>query len=502
MAEIDPIVLRIGADLSAFERAMADLRAQVERQGALLAAGTEAQARALVLAREQLVAEEARVRALQVAGSALDRQGMEMRRQARELDRLAGGMADRLVAAGRSFIDGLFDDSRDFWQDFADLGRRSLAEIAAEALFRQPATAFAGGLVGGGLGSGGGAGGLLGGLVRQAAGSAVSDALGLQDLGSSIGALFGLGGSLPAGFVGPPTAAQAAASAGLFGGGGFLGLGAVGGPLALGGLALGGTALLSGAFDRPSVGPNAAARITLDDGRFVLGATGSDNGGERYLAQAESEALAAAETLNWVAAALGRSFDAAALHTIPDPGLAVQFGDAFRRTGGQLVEAVLGSGARGELTERQVAAALGGGDLLAPEIEALRQALGAADPADGLREARRVVEQAQREEAEARRDALAAELDAQAARVAALSDAGAAFAEASRTLGLGLDSLLLADASPLTPAERLDEARRQFDAAVAAGEADFNAFCASLAVKGGPRVGPPPQGAPARAAAA
>jgi len=404
------------------------------------------------------------------------RQIDRLREQAhREAIRNAENLADTLVTSGRDFLESLTDQSRDFWQDFADFGKAALLDIAAEQLFRAPANAFAAGLFGTGGATGGanagGIAGLAGSIGQSLATSAISDAIGLPSIGSILG--FGGGGGAAAAL--PAFEAAVALTPGGTGlGAGLFGLGAVGGPLALGGLALGGAALLGGFGQKESVGPNASARLVLDNNRFRIGPTGSDNGGEQFLGQAKAEAQAAADVLNRIITELGLTVD-----DVPSSvELATAFGDQFNRTGRNLAEDVIRSGALGDLTDEQLVAALGGQSLFAAQVEAVRQALRSAGVAEAMREAARIVDQAAREQEAADRqrlvDQLGAareQLDAQEDLVAALDDAARAFADAAETLAAGVDQLLLSAASPLSPAARLAEAQQQFDAAVAAGDA-------------------------------
>lgn len=424
-------------------------------------------------------AADARKKAEEKAQTAIDRAREKAHQEA---IRNAENLSDRLVDTSRTFLARALDDSEDFWSNFAQLGRDAFLDIAAEQLFRAPANAFAAGLFGTGGATGGanagGIAGLAGSIGQSIASSAISDAIGLPSIGSLLG--FGGGGGAAAGAFGgaSATAVEAAiasgAGSGLFGGGGLLGLGAIGGPLALGGLAIGGAALLGGLGQKQSVGPNASARLVLENNRFALGPTGADNGGERFLGQAESEALAAAATLNRLIDELGL-----VVEDVPDRvDLATAFGDQFNRTGRNVAEDVIRSGALGDLTDEQLAAALGGESLFTAQVEAVRQALQSAGVAESMREAARIVEQAAREQEAADRQVLADQLDAardaldgQQDLVDALDDAARTFADAVATLSAGVDQLLLSDASPLAPGARLAEAQRQFDAAVAAGDA-------------------------------
>jgi len=459
--------------------------------------------------------EEQRVRAGVRMKYEIEQQNAALKRQQQELDRLAGRIADQLVDTTARFFENLFDGSRDFWDDFLSLAKRTLAQVAAEMLIRGPATAFAQGLVGGtlggaGAGSGGGILGGLGGSIGQSvAGNAITKALGLDSIGSQIGEALGLGslfggtsaltgfsslaasgiattGTIGLGAAGsapllaaatPAMAADFAIGAGLgasgataAGAGGFL---AAAAPIALPIAAIAGIALLSGAFKKESVGPNASARIGLNEatGQFFLKGSGSDNGGEQFLSQAESGAMQAIQTLNTLASRLGRSFDKAALQEIADPGLAVQFGEKFRRGPEELIRDVLESGALGDLTSQQVQDALNGLDPLAREMEALREAMeesGIADAIraqeDALREQQRIVERFEQERLRQQQDL-----------VDALREAAETNREAAAGLRRAIADLSLSDLSPLTPQQRLAEARRQFREAVAAGDAELAA---------------------------
>lgn len=425
---------------------------------AAVAAQVRREAEARKKAAEEAAA--ARERAEEKAQAAIDR---EREKAFREAVRNTENLADRLVESGRRFLDALFDDSRDFWQDFADLARSTLLDIAAEQLFRAPANAFAAGLFGTGGATGGanagGIAGLAGSIGQSLATSAISDAIGLPSIGSILG--FGGGGAAAgigslAAIPGVNGGAALAAGSGLFGGGGLLGLGAVGGPLALGGLALGGAALLGGFGQKESVGPNASARLTLENGRFVLGATGADNGGRQFLNQAEGEALAAAEVLNRVIDELGLVVD-----DVPDPvDLATAVGTSFNRTGRNVAEDVLRSGTLGDLTADQIAAALGGGSVLGAEIEAALAALDASGASERLRAAEALIARAAQQEVASRQELVRAlERNADAAR-----DVAAGLRE-------GVADLLLDEGRGLAPGARLAEAERQFNQALSLGDA-------------------------------
>jgi len=410
----------------------------------------------------------------------------------RAYERNRQAFTDGVVEAGERFFLALGDKSRDFWQDFADLAKTTFAKVASEALFRAPAEALFAGIFGGGgsgaAGGGASGGGLLGSLVQSAGGNIISEALGLPSIGQSIGSALGIGGgaawSTAAGITGAgelgALVGAAGAPAGLFGGGGILGLGAAGGPIALAALAAAGL-FASGVFDKPSVGPNASARIGLNDatGLFGLKASGSDNGGEQFLSQAEAGAAQAIATLNALATRLGRTFDKAALQDIADPGLAIQYGEKFRRGPEDLIRDVLESGALGDLSSQQVQDLLNGIDPLAKELEALTEALSestlqerqrAADTE--LRDAQRIIEEFARQERADRLAAARERVSAERELVQALEASAEAYREASRRLTAGIDELLLSADSPLSPTARLAEAQRQATAALAAARSD------------------------------
>jgi len=530
MAELERLTVRIEADVSPLERSLANLQRSTDRQVASLRqvtdgilqrlqetrreeterqrqadaylASLKAELQAVELTgearREELAVLQARaqlgaawsqelernVRTLTRVRQQVDEQTAALERQHEEAKRIADRFTEGLVKGAQGLFEKLFEDSRSFWDDFASQGKSALAELAAEALVRGPATTFMQGLFGLETKNPGSfLDGLGGSIGQSAAGSAISEVLGLRSIGQSVGSALGLHGAvgLSAGSgtaatlmtFGDLAVAQSAISAGMsggvFGGGGIMGLGAVGGPLALGALAAGGLAMLSGTFDKPSIGPNASARLGLDEarGRFVLTAANTDNGGETYLAQAEAGAVQALERLNALAARLGHGIDKQALQSIADPGLAVQFGERFRRGPEALIRDVLESGALGPLTAEQVQDALNGLDPLGRELQALRAALqeaglGKAISAQeaALTEARKTIETFDRQL-----------LRAQEELVAALRAGVEGFRQAAATLREAVAELRLSGLSPLAPGERLAEARRQFQAALASGDA-------------------------------
>lgn len=248
---------------------------------------------------------------------------------AKELERVVGRTADRLVDFGAdTLFDAMTGKSQNFWEEFEKLGKRAIAQIAAEALIRpivvpiiQSVVAAAPGLFG--IQQQGAGAGLLGGFAQGAAQGAGSSLFGGSNPISSLlqgvqnmfspnnfianmfPSLFGTGPALVSGMT------SSAAAEGMIAGAGAAG------PLAglapfLPMLAIALPLLLSFFGGKKSVGPNSnaiinferdAAGVLTNPGGLAIGGLGADNGGDREYAKKMAEA--ATKTFNTIVDRVG-----------------------------------------------------------------------------------------------------------------------------------------------------------------------------------------------------
>ena len=291
-------------------------------------------------------------------------------RSARELENLldrAGQNIQNTLAGGiRRAFDGEIGTVRGFFDEIKNLALDAAANITAALVFRPVINAGLSAVGGSGLVSGlagGAAAGGLGGFGNIAGGfglgslaangflsPGIQAGIGNAVLGAGLGAgaanfainaatfspfgflgglganALGLGGGA-GGFVGGTLGSLAGGGIG----GSLAALGAFGGPI--GAIAGGflGTAL-GGAFGgSSSVGPAASQRITIANGRAVLGASGAADGGE--LGPVQQEAQAVANALNALAAATGGTLSTNNLTEGNVPGGNLRFVTASLRGG-------------------------------------------------------------------------------------------------------------------------------------------------------------------------
>jgi len=266
---------------------------------------------------------------------------------ARELERVVGRTADRLVDFGAdNLFDAMTGKSKNFWEEFEELGKRAIAQIAAEALIRplvvpviQSVVSGAPGLFGvqGQQGSGFNPLGMF-----QTAGQVKDGVSFMQNPLGSLSNLFSpdnfIANAFPSLFGSGISAGGALAST-LTGPGGMMLGGGVQSAAMMGAGPLAGLApflpvlaialpLLMSFFmgGKKSVGPNANAIINFErdangrltnPGGLAIGGLGADNGGDKNYAR--EMAKAATEGFNQIIDRLGAS-----VTSVPGAGLSNQ----------------------------------------------------------------------------------------------------------------------------------------------------------------------------------
>lgn len=402
---------------------------------------TQAQQKA---GRELTAAERDRITQAVRAADAKKRELERTREVAAELQATTREVSGDFRDSFRDAIAGNISEVEAFTNVFRNLMFDAIADIAEALVFRPIVQGIVGGLTGTAAGAAGStAGGFLGGLGQSAGGNLVAEIFKSQfpDFSQSLAGLFGFGGAaaaLPAG------AAQAAALG--FGSSAIPGISAAGAALpglasfALPAAAIAAPFVLKGLFGKEGP-PAAGARIGIADNRAFLKATGVDNKGD--LSRVLPEVQGLIDLLNsFVAAGGDLSID-----DIDKSGLSLAISDIAgkrNQSAGDILRELIDRGAITGLSDEQISAIAGGAD---PRLVGL---------SDEIAE-------------------VATELSSFADELSTATRETAQAAEAYRRAGEKLDetiqALTLSDLSPLSPAERLAEARglfsRTFNAAIA-----------------------------------
>lgn len=353
--------------------------------------------------------------------------------QAKAIEKLWKGVSDGIQNALKDSFRSALDEGEFSFRSFAEkilsLMKDLAAELAAALIFKPVIGGILGGL-GAPASVAGSGGGVLGGIGSSIAQSLIGEgaksAIGASGVGTALfGSTLTSGGAAS---LGIGQAAVGATSSGILGAGG-LGLGAAGGPLAIAALAaaalLGGSLLGSG-----TKVPRAGARIGFGENGAFVSASGATGGGNIALVVAETKKVV--DSLNEIL----RLNPGATLSSdgVDFVGTTRSENGQITRGAGALLNDILSSGALRGVSQEAIDEFLNTGsfDAFSEALEEITDTLG--------------------EFGDLFRDNL--NLASTAAR---------RFANVAQSLAAANDNLLVdPNLSPLSPADRLAEARSQF----------------------------------------